>query len=263
MNTGFPRTFVINLDRAQERRESISKQLDALGIPFEFFRATDGRFFTENEQALYSHKETLKLLGYELTPNEVACAMSHIRVYEKMIQENIESALIFEDDAKIEDSLVQVLQNLSKFPDDWGLINLSSATYMYPTKIEVIPGVSIAEFRKPPKFLVAYLVTLETAKKLVELAYPIRCPADFLTGRAGLKYFKTYGVYPRVVGQVHEAGTDSNIGVRVHRPNLWWRIKRYLRLFVPVKFRNIPNLPDGTESKSMIFSLRNRYKRVL
>ena len=37
--------------------------------------------------------------GHKISKYEIACAMSHIKVYEKMIAENIEHALILEDDA--------------------------------------------------------------------------------------------------------------------------------------------------------------------
>ena len=254
----FPRVFVINLERATDRKQDIQKLLDSLNIPFEFIKATDGKFFTENEFALYSKKETRKLLGYELTPNELACAISHLRIYEKMIQENIEQALILEDDANFDHTLVSVLENLDAFPSDWGIINFSSATYTYPTQHEVIPGHVVSEFKKPVKFCVGYLLSLDAAKKLIELAYPVRCPADFLTGRAGITYFKTYGIFPRVIWQKREAGEGSNIGIREHKPNLLWRIKRYLRLLLPVKFRKIPDLPDGTETASFIKSVLRR-----
>ena len=256
-----PRIFVINLERADERRESIQKQLDSLNLPFEFFKATDGKFFTENEQALYSKKETIKLLGYELLPNELACSMSHIRLYEKIVADEIPVTLILEDDAKLDSALVEVLSNLNQLPEDWGVINLGSATYTYPLGQQIANGFQLSEYRKPPKFTVAYLVTLQAAKQMLEVAYPIRCPSDFLLGRSGMKYFKTYGSYPRLIGQIREAGEGSDIGVRLHRPNLMWRIKRYLRLFLPMSLRNIPNLPDGTETKSLLFSLKNRYKR--
>lgn len=256
--TKFPSIFVISLERAVDRRAHIKQLMDGFGMPFEFIRATDGTFFTENEYALYSKSETIKLLGYELTANELACAISHIRVYEKMVLENIEQAIIFEDDAMFDEKFVETLKNLEKFPKDWGLINFSSATYTYPTTIEVIPGHFVSEFRKPVKFCVGYMMNLNAAKKLLELAYPVRCPADFLTGRAGLVYFKTYGIYPRVVWQVQEAGAGSHIGNRTHKPNLGWRVKRYLNLLLPLRFRNIPDLPDGTESANFFKELLHR-----
>lgn len=53
----------------------------------------------------------------------------------------------------------------------------------------------------------AYLITQEGANKLLKLAYPIRMPADYLTGALQLTGLNAYGVEPPCVFR----GIDSEI----------------------------------------------------
>lgn len=48
----------------------------------------------------------------------------------------------------------------------------------------------------------AYLITQEGANKLLKLAYPIRMPADYLTGALQLTGLNAYGVEPLVYFEV-------------------------------------------------------------
>lgn len=59
----------------------------------------------------------------------------------------------------------------------------------------------------------AYLITQEGANKLLKLAYPIRMPADYLTGALQLTGLNAYGVEPPCVFR----GIDSEIDAMEQR----------------------------------------------
>ena len=48
-----------------------------------------------------THLRKLEKFGRELTPGELGCSLSHIRLWEKMVKENIPEVLILEDDLLI------------------------------------------------------------------------------------------------------------------------------------------------------------------
>ncbi|STO71297.1 lipooligosaccharide galactosyltransferase I [Avibacterium paragallinarum] len=55
----------------------------------------------------------------------------------------------------------------------------------------------------------AYLITLNGAKKLLKQAYPIRMPADFLTGLLQLTGIKAYGIEPPCVFGSNDSEIDK------------------------------------------------------
>jgi glycosyl transferase family 25 len=52
--------------------------------------------------------------GKPLNRGEIGCALSHFKVYQKIIDENLPYALIFEDDACIDKSFLKIYHKLSK-----------------------------------------------------------------------------------------------------------------------------------------------------
>ncbi len=101
--------FVISLPDCRDRRTRISAALDGLGLPFEFFDAVDGRqgFPPERESEIDRTEAWRK--GNFLTDAEFACALSHIDVYRRIVSENIDHALVLEDDVIPQPDLVRYL----------------------------------------------------------------------------------------------------------------------------------------------------------
>jgi GR25 family glycosyltransferase involved in LPS biosynthesis len=77
----------------------------------------------------------------------------------------------------------------------------------------------------------AYLLTLEGAKMLLKKAFPVRMPADALTGRTHVTGIKAYGVFPEVAAI---AGFESSIwkGDTVPRKRRFYKkLKKLLKVF--------------------------------
>lgn len=88
--------YVISLESSHERKVALKEAFPQHYEEFIFINAVDGRNLTTTE---YFKLVTPNL--YEnnrlLSPAEVGCALSHMQVYEKIIQENA-PAIILEDD---------------------------------------------------------------------------------------------------------------------------------------------------------------------
>lgn len=246
------RTFVINLKRSPHRRAHMEEQLRALNISHEIVDATDGSTLTEKElESLYNKEASLRHIDQVITKNEIACADSHLRIYERIVNENIPYSLILEDDVTLDPRIKEILSPtfLSSQSFDWLQIDYARvgwpffrlwllaswhnikkhpAFILYALlKIPFIIILSIFEwlrqkssnrvrivsFARPLYLASAYIVTNVGAKKLIAAGRPIRFAADMLPNKARLTSdLAMKATCPPLAYQ--DKKFDSDIGVR-------------------------------------------------
>lgn len=86
----FDKIYVVSLRRDVERRKKVSDRLNAIGMPFDFFDAYDGRLFSHLWQKLDN--------PYFENPNYVACNLTHLAIYNDALNKGYKKILILEDD---------------------------------------------------------------------------------------------------------------------------------------------------------------------
>src|SRR5690625_7796816 len=91
------KVYVITLKRHVKRQELMRQRMAHLGVEFEFFYGVDGYQLSESELARVDQAYCREHFGHELTHGEIGCALSHIKLYEKIQKEGIEQALILEE----------------------------------------------------------------------------------------------------------------------------------------------------------------------
>jgi len=91
---GIP-VYVISLKNSETRRRNMTERLGAVGIPFQFVDAIDGR--TQRLPDVFDGSRVVRD-GFQ-SEAEIACAMSHRLVHRLIMDGDSELALIFEDDA--------------------------------------------------------------------------------------------------------------------------------------------------------------------
>jgi len=98
--------FVISLPDAEARRRNMTARLAAVGIPFRFFDAVDGR-----AQRLPESIDGARVVrDIFMTEAGLACTASHRLLHRVIAEGTAETALILEDDAAIPDDLVEVIE---------------------------------------------------------------------------------------------------------------------------------------------------------
>lgn len=92
--------FCINLERATERKELISKKwIDELGLDITFWKAYDRKDIANNNYIYpYNEINSINYFGRKLSNGEIACATSFCMLYEFLIKKNYNEVLIMEDD---------------------------------------------------------------------------------------------------------------------------------------------------------------------
>lgn len=201
--------FVISLENSP-RREFISQRLNNLGLSFQFFDAVYGKDLSNNDLEKIDREFSIERFGRKksLTLGEIGCAISHIKLYHYMVEHNIYKAIILEDDAIVSLYFKEIISAaLGKLPNKAEILFLDHGkAKIFPFTRNLPERYRLARYLKPSKNskraisrTTAYLITLDGAKKLLNYAYPIRMPSDYLTGSLQLTHINAYGIEPACV----------------------------------------------------------------
>ncbi len=212
--------FVLNLKRSPNRREHTQNALNELSVSFEFIEAVDGTELSNDEIAQVS--TGVWRCGNrtrQLFKEEIGCALSHIKILKKIVEERIEVACILEDDNRYEPEFPEIIERACSANFEWDLLFLGHHHIDRETrsrnKIEIIPGrYRAGEPIEIPLQSHAYLIKYKAAKRILEIIYPVRMPYDYYTGNAPALGIKTYVLSPTCV--INAEKFDSLIQDRHH-----------------------------------------------
>lgn len=200
--------FVINLEKEKKRKKHMQNIATNLNLKFTFIDAVYGRNLDPKIiNSLCDHEQTKKILKRELFLGEIGVALSQMSIYQKMLDENIQEAVIFEDDVIIDSSIHEAIKAIPKYPKDWELVLLGYHRHFVSNKYHrisfrnrkrVSKNFKIVRFTELMHGAFGYIINLQGAKKLLyNLNQAIVEPVDHYTGDD--KYINLYGISPRCV----------------------------------------------------------------
>lgn len=201
------KAFIINLDSSTERRVTIAAQCQKAGINYEFIRAVNGKQLSDEEIAQHTQP-----LNYAFKAGEIGCALSHLSIYRKIVDENIPQALILEDDALLTDHLPVVLSSpaLQLDASDPMLVLLSRVNkYVNSAVAAVTESASLYPVYSATTSH-AYVINLEAAKRLLTLLYPVWMAADKWCLFEEYGAFRLLAIHPAPV-LLHEVAQQTTI----------------------------------------------------
>lgn len=165
--------FVINLDRRTDRLEYMSQQLQKVGLEFERISAVDGNLVNDPE----SSQHWAAPLFTPQTKGALGCYLSNKKIWQIMVRDNIEQALILQDDATFRDwnsALVEInlgdlkldLLRMGANPRKSGeIVNSITRKPIMQTQNFLNNRMLITE---PTSGACAYMITLEGARKCLK-----------------------------------------------------------------------------------------------
>ncbi len=203
MNRQVP-IYVISLPESTDRRAAMAAQMERLGLEFCFIDAVDGRKLDMLAQEKYDAAKRLAFFGLHLKGGEWGCFLSHKKIYEMMMRENIDQAVIFEDDALIDPRFPEVLNAVLSMDIDYDAIRFMGSNKIarkgYRHIIEVDRGLWLGRLPSIHGGAHAYLISRAGAEKMMtffarnKIAYPI----DTLLGRCWETGMNVYAINPIV-----------------------------------------------------------------
>ena len=177
------KVFVINLKRDSLRRELSEKKFRENNVEFEFIDGVYGKDLTKNElEALVDFNSAKKYYKRNISLGEIGCSLSHLKTYQKIVDDNLDGAFVFEDDILISSDIKNIINaihsNIDKLPQNiWlGL----GHSYLYTNKkLLDIPNIDNTIYKsRRTNGGWGYYIDRNAAKKLLSLNTPIRFTAD-------------------------------------------------------------------------------------
>jgi len=170
--------YLINLARSTDRLAACARQLDAHDLSYERIDAVDG---DDMQNSIISDVYDFNKSSYHkhMTKGEIACYLSHVRTWQKIVDEKLDYAVIFEDDILLQDGIQKGLDVIPSINEPWDLIKLAEA----PIKRKVEHHIPLADFslvtyNKVPIRCCAQVISLAGAKKLLANSAKVTRPID-------------------------------------------------------------------------------------
>jgi glycosyl transferase family 25 len=201
--TSLPPFWVISLEAARNRRDFVAQGFADVGVGFERIDAVDGARLTAEDRHRYSRWRSLYQVGRGLTAGELGCALSHVEAYRRMVEAQIPEVVILEDDVQPTRDLLSLLGAADSLPSDADVVNfdpLFDSGGPTPVGIPLLDGrYRVCTYRRNPYGAACYRIQLKAARKLLDVAYPVRMTADDLIFRPRPAGVRWYGIEPTVV----------------------------------------------------------------
>jgi len=193
----------------------MQEQADTLGLSLTFFEAIDTEKLSQSPlRARLKDSGPLGLFGL----GDMACTLSHLTVFETLLNSNHQMCLILEDDANIAQDLPEFLADVTWIPKDTDIVKLE--TWVDP-KLMVLLGPKTATHlgRSFHPLLsrhaggAGYIITREGAQKVLSDRAPIDIPIDHLLFNANVsplaRRLKVSQITPALIRQKDQTGSSD------------------------------------------------------
>ena len=216
--------YLINLDKRPDRLEEFNTAYEKSNIPIPFTRisAVNGKNIELDNEMLLTNlardeineyiNTGYRTKHYQLTKGAIGCYLSHVNTWEKILKDNREIALIFEDDTTLPSNIQTVLNNRMKAaPPDWDIMLLGVQCHTCKG-LETRPG-----FVKVERFWLthAYMIKKRGIEKIFKSGtiFPISQQIDSYLSELS-NHVNIYALNPSVCNQKNNLGTDIQAPVR-------------------------------------------------
>jgi glycosyl transferase family 25 len=127
----------------------------------------------------FKNKNNINPWNSKMSPSQIGCALSHIKIYKKFINTNSELAFILEDDAIFLEDFGNKIKNLiiKNFKYKKQIMLLSELKEFYPKAIDTTDGYEIVNVTNA-FFTHGYIINKEAAKAIISFNFPVKTVAD-------------------------------------------------------------------------------------
>jgi glycosyl transferase, family 25 len=174
--------YVVNLARSLDRRAHITRELQKTGLAYEIVTAVDGRALDMADVALI---DPSFIVSGVFPAGSAGCALSHLNIYRKIIEDGLDVALILEDDVILPADLVNLAEEVAGHLSgpEAALLSVDCPNPVQLARdgaVQLSAGrqlalpIDVSQLRSTG----AYLITREACERMIKILLPIRVNAD-------------------------------------------------------------------------------------
>jgi GR25 family glycosyltransferase involved in LPS biosynthesis len=175
-----PKAFILHLERASSRAATVQALRARLPIESEVLAAVDGALLSQQEiDAAYAPRRFQPRYPFPLTRTEVGVFLSHRLAWRRIVDDGLDFAFIFEDDAEIDPSAFAALTEFVTLERSaWGYVLLPAKPIRSGTPVARSGGLALLRPDAPPLRAIAQVVSVDAAKRLLDRTLPFDRPVD-------------------------------------------------------------------------------------
>lgn len=211
------KSLIIHLKRATDRRKQVESIKTQCPVPAEVVDAVDGATLdAETARTVYAPSLHQPHYPFELRVAEIACFLSYRKCWQMILDQNLDAALILEDDVELDDAVFPpayelAIQNCT--PDDYVRFPAKRREVAASTRA----ATSTHELIVPRVIglgMVGQLVGQGAARVLLENTRTFDRPVDTFLQMSWLSGVWPLSVYPAGISEKSEQLGGSSIGKR-------------------------------------------------
>lgn len=154
-------------DEAHPRNRSACAQLEDLEMPYVVFKGVTPKDIVEKDY--YSALGNRFLMKRKLSPGEIACYVSHRKIWQAFLDSGANFAMIFEDDFAFadKDALAENLGDCLAAPDGWDVIKFFDFNPKRIVRRRLLGRTTLVAYTYPASGNVGYLINRKAAAALL------------------------------------------------------------------------------------------------
>jgi glycosyl transferase, family 25 len=168
------------LARSPERREHITAELNKAGLDYQIIKGVDGHDLDAGNPAMVAPS---LLTSYPFPAGVAGCALSHLRVYQAILANGLDSAMVLEDDVILPADLGTLIDAAAGHLTgaEVALLNYDGVRRMSLAGSASLPSGRLLALPLDvgqPASGAAYLITRKACERMNERMPPVQVPAD-------------------------------------------------------------------------------------
>jgi GR25 family glycosyltransferase involved in LPS biosynthesis len=177
-----PKAFILHLERANARAASVQALRASMAIESEVLAAVDGARLTPQEvDQAYARRRFRPTYPFPLTRTEVGVFLSHRAAWRRILDDGLDFAFIFEDDAEIEPSqFAALVEFVTLERPAWDYVLMPAQPIRNGVVVTSRGGFVLLRPDAPPLRAIAQIVSFAAAERLLDRTLPFDRPVDTL-----------------------------------------------------------------------------------
>jgi len=177
-----PKAFILHLERAVSRRPNVDSLVASLPIAAEVVKAVDGARLTQQEvEEVYAPRRFEPRYPFALTRTEVGVFLSHRLAWRQIVDEALDFAFIFEDDAEVDPAaFAELIEFVTAERGTWDYVLMPAKPIRNGPVVAGRGELALIRPDAPPLRAIAQIVSLDAAKRLLDRTLPFDRPVDTL-----------------------------------------------------------------------------------